>query len=203
MVARTVREGLLAFDVPDAMRQGRKERVQIGIARNEGLVDGLAAALNGLIAQLTLVSINTSDVMRVELRARLFAITPLSQPTQLIVPIARWQFDVYPAQVRDARAHPDGRVHPQHSGPGRASHRVPAFDRSIEVKIDLAFYSRRMLAANWRWVWGHSWPSPASSPHFYSLKREPGVGSGSSQRLRDATRRRPARAGPSTRRSRP
>jgi len=66
-VRASVRPGLLAFNPPAEMTQGRKERVEVGVARSPELREALATGLRGR-GELQLETIATSTHMGVELK---------------------------------------------------------------------------------------------------------------------------------------
>jgi len=150
-VKRTLRRGVLAVSAADRMRQGRKERVEVGIARTTESAPELFASLTGTprIAD----EINTSDHMQVELVGDGFAIVPLSQPGQLIVPTARWEFLVTPLRSGAQSLAVVGTCWITVDGAERAV-AVPAFERMITVDVDFAYGVRKAFAANWQWIIG-------------------------------------------------
>lgn len=153
-VRAAVRPGLLAFNPPAEMIQGRKERVEVGIARSPELESALAAGLRGR-GELQFVGVATSSFMGVELKGASFEICPYSPFEQLVAPTARWEFDVRPYRAGlqtltlcvCLRVDP---VNPAMTTGGRIA--VPVLEREIRIRVDVAYGSRRFLVNNWQWL---------------------------------------------------
>jgi hypothetical protein len=153
-VRAAVRPGLLAFNPPAEMNQGQKERVEVGIARSSELRQALAAGLRGR-GEPQFEEVNTSPFMGVELKGTAFEITPFSPLEQLVAPLARWEFDVTPhraghqtlALCISLRIDP---ISSELTYGGRIA--VPVLEREIHIRVDVAYGTRRFLAANWQWL---------------------------------------------------
>ncbi len=155
-VRRAVRPGLLAFNPPTEMTLGRKERVEVGIARSPELRKALAAGLRGRGA-LQFEDVATSPYMGVELRGEAFEVTPFSPSEQLVAPTARWEFDIRPQRagrqtltlcvcLRVDRASSAATTL------GRIA--VPVLERTIRIRVDVGYGVRQFVAANWQWLIG-------------------------------------------------
>jgi hypothetical protein len=150
-VRKAVRPGLLAFNPPTEMVQGRSERVEVGIARSPELRAALATGLRGRGA-LQFAGVDTSAFMGVELRGSSFDIIAFSPPEQLIAPLARWEFDVTPVRAGlqtltlcvnlriDSPVTPGGRI------------AVPVLERDIRIRVDVGYRTRRFVTNNWQWL---------------------------------------------------
>lgn len=93
---RAVRPGLLLFNVPVTMTQGRRERVEVRITRSRELRDELLTGLRGT-GEPQIEEIDTSLYMEVWLTGPAFGVTCHSPAEQLVIPApARWEFDVLP-----------------------------------------------------------------------------------------------------------
>ena len=152
-VRDAVRPGLLAFNTPQEMQQGRIERVEVGVARSPELRDALTAGFRGR-GLPEVVHVNTSPIMGVELRGSSFEIVGYSPPEQLVADQARWQFDVTPVRSGsqtltlcvslriDSPFAPGGRI------------AVPVLERDIRIHVDVVYGTRRFVAGNWQWLVG-------------------------------------------------
>jgi hypothetical protein len=156
-ISRAVREsvhpGLLAFNPPSEMQQGRAERVEVGIARSPELRDALTAGFRGR-GLPEVLQVDAAPVMGVELRGSSFQIDALSPVEQLVVPLARWEFDVTALRsgsqtltlcvsIRiDSPFAPGGKI------------AVPVLERDIMIRVDVVYGTRRFVAANWQWLVG-------------------------------------------------
>ena len=153
-VREAVRPGLLAFNPAAEMIQGRKERVEVGIARSSELRQALAAGLRGR-GEPQFEEVDTSSFMGVELKGAAFEITPLSPLEQLVAPLARWEFDVTPSRAghQTLTLCISLRVDVINSGltsSGRIA--VPVLERDIRIRVDVGYGTRRFVAANWQWL---------------------------------------------------
>jgi serine/threonine protein kinase len=153
-VRAAVRPGLLAFNPSAEMIQGRKERVEVGIARSAELRLALAAGLRGR-GEPQFEEVDTSPFMGVELKGTAFEITSFSPLEQLVAPLARWEFDVTPCRAghQTLTLCVSLRVDLINSGltsGGRIA--VPVLERDIRIRVDVAYGTRRFVAANWQWL---------------------------------------------------
>jgi hypothetical protein len=150
-VRAAVKPGLLTFNPPAEMTQGRKERVEVGIARSRELRDALTSGLRGR-GSPELQQIDTSPFMGVELRGASFEVTSLSPLEQLVAPIARWEFDVRPnrAGQQTLTLCVAMRVDSPMITGGRIA--VPVLERQIRIHVDVVFGVRRFVTQNWQWI---------------------------------------------------
>lgn len=153
-VRASVRPGLLAFNPPAEMVQGRKERVEVGIARSHELREALAAGLRGR-GEPQFEDVLTSAHMGVELKGPSFEIIPFSPLEQFVVPSARWEFDVLPCRSGQHALTlcVSLRIDPAHSSiaaSGRIA--VPVLEREIQIRVDIAYSTRRFVGNNWQWL---------------------------------------------------
>ncbi len=150
-VRAVVKPGLLTFNPPAEMIQGKTERVEVGIARSPELREALEAGLRGR-GEPQFEGINTSSVMGVELRGAAFEVTSLGPLEQLVAPIARWEFDVRPYRAGYQTLtlcislHVDSPI----TTGGRIA--VPVLERQIRIRVDVAYGTRRFFAKNWQWL---------------------------------------------------
>ena len=152
-VKESVHPGLLAFNPPSEMQQGRAERVEVGIARSPELRDALTAGFRGR-GLPEVLQVDAAPVMGVELRGSSFQIDVLSPAEQLVVPLARWEFDVTALRsgsqtltlcvsIRiDSPFAPGGKI------------AVPVLERDIKIRVDVVYGTRRFVASNWQWLVG-------------------------------------------------
>lgn len=150
-VRKAVRPGLLAFNPPAEMVQGRPERVEVGVARSPELRAALAAGLRGR-GTPQFVGVDTSAFMGVELRGSSFEIIPLSPLEQLIAPLARWEFDVTPtrAGLQTLTLCVNMRIDSPATAGGRIA--VPVLERDIRIRVDVRYGARRFVTNNWQWL---------------------------------------------------
>ena len=152
-VRASVHPGLLAFNPPSEMQQGRAERVEVGIVRSPELRDALTAGFRGR-GLPEVLQVDAAPVMGVELRGSSFQIDALSPAEQLVVPLARWEFDVTALRsgsqtltlcvsIRiDSPFAPGGKI------------AVPVLERDIKIRVDVVYGTRRFVAGNWQWLVG-------------------------------------------------
>ena len=93
--------------------------------------------------------------MSVDLKGDAFQITPYSAPTQIVAPLARWEFDVLPSRsglqtlilcVCLLVALPGLEA----ANTGYRS--MPVLEREIRIQVDVSYSTRRFLASNWQWL---------------------------------------------------
>jgi hypothetical protein len=153
-IRAAVKPGLLAFNPPPEMTQGRKERVEVGIARSPELRDALLAGLRGQ-GEVQFEEVPTSMLMGVELRGSSFAIDAYSPLEQVVAPAARWEFDVRPLRPGThtltlcVSMRVDAPASPLGAG-GRIG--VPVLERQIRIRVSLGYGTRAFLVGNWRWL---------------------------------------------------
>jgi serine/threonine protein kinase len=153
-VRASVRPGLLAFNPPAEMIQGRKERVEVGVARSPELREALATGLRGR-GELQLETIDTSTHMGVELKGPSFEIIPFSPLEQLVAPTARWEFDVLPQRAghQTLTLCVSLRIEPAHASPAASGRiAIPILERDIRIRVDVSYGTRRFITNNWQWL---------------------------------------------------
>jgi hypothetical protein len=154
-VSRAVREivqpGLLAFNPPPEMLQGRTERIEVGVARSPELRHALTAGFRGR-GLPEVVQVGTSPVMGVELRGSSFEITGYSPLEQLVAPLARWEFDVTPVRAGNQTLTlcVSLRINSPFAGGGQIA--VPVLERKIRIRVDVSYGTRRFVMSNWQWL---------------------------------------------------
>ncbi len=154
-VSRAVREivkpGLLAFNPPPEMFQGRTERIEVGVARSPELRDALTAGFRGR-GLPEVVQVGTSPAMGVELRGSSFEITGYSPLEQLVAPLARWEFDVTPVRAGNQTLTlcVSLRINSPFAGGGQIA--VPVLERKIRIRVDVSYGTRRFVMSNWQWL---------------------------------------------------
>jgi hypothetical protein len=150
-VRAAVRPGLLTFNPPAEMIQGRSERVEVGIARSVELRESLETGLRGQ-GKPQFEEVSTSPFMGVELKGTSFEVTSFSPLEQLVAPIARWEFDVRPNRAGHQKLTlcVSLRVDSPVATGGRIA--IPVLEREIRIRVDIGFSARRFLASNWQWL---------------------------------------------------
>lgn len=149
-VREALKPGLLTFNPPAVMIQGRWERVEIAIARSTELREALTAGLRGK-GEPQFESISTSPFMSVELSGPAFMVRSFSPMEQLIPQIGRWEFDVRP--IRAGRQTLTLCVSLRIDSPTVSGHiAVPVFERNIRIRVDVGFSTRRFFVENWQWL---------------------------------------------------
>jgi hypothetical protein len=153
VVRDTVHPGLLAFNPPSEMQQGRSERIEVGISRSPELRDALTSGFRGR-GLPEVVHVDAAPLMGVELRGSSFMIEPLSPVEQLVVPLARWEFDVRPLKSgrQTLTLCVTIRIDSPYVSGGQIA--VPVFERDIRIKVDMVYGTRRFVANNWQWLVG-------------------------------------------------
>lgn len=153
-VRDVVTEGRVLFNPPDKMRQGRRERVEVAIAKTKDLDEELRKMVRGR-GEVRLSDIETSPFMKVELKGPGFDIALVhgeGGAEQLLRPTALWEFDVVPRRTGQQvlqvcasmriplRDRPDERVS------------VPVLEREIRVTIDPRYSTSQFVGQNWKWL---------------------------------------------------
>jgi hypothetical protein len=155
-VQDAIRPGLLVFNPPGQMTQGRKERVEVGIARSPELRQALLSGLRGR-GEARAEQVDTSPVMGVELKGTSFEIAPLSPPEQIVAPLARWEYDVRPRQagLQTLTLCVCLRITtPPATGISNGQIAVPVLERDIRIKVNIPYGTRRFITGNWQWLIG-------------------------------------------------
>jgi hypothetical protein len=152
-IREAIKTGLLMSNIPAEMIQGKKEVVEVKIARSTELQ---AALVTGLLGRGVPVvePIDTSLYMEVKLSGEpAFEIDSPSPPEQMIIPTpALWVFDVTPYRagnqtitlIVNLRVEAEGIVG------GRRS--VSVLKKPIHVQVNLGFATRRYITNNWQWL---------------------------------------------------
>jgi hypothetical protein len=151
-IRRTLRQGILSFAAPDVMRQGRRERVEVGIARVEESAADLESGFRTKHQRVS-ESVQTADFMTVDLVGDAFLIISLSPTTQPVAPTAHWEFEVTPVRTGAQTLTLKGTSLVTIGGIERTI-AVPSFDREITVDVDVVYGLRRFIRANWQWIVG-------------------------------------------------
>jgi hypothetical protein len=135
------------------MQQGRSERIEVGISRSPELRDALTSGFRGR-GLPEVVHVDAAPLMGVELRGSSFMIEALSPTEQLVVPLARWEFDVRPLRYgrQTLTLCVTIRIDSPHVSGGQIA--VPVFERDIRIKVDMVYGTRRFVANNWQWLVG-------------------------------------------------
>jgi serine/threonine protein kinase len=154
-IRRIISPGRIVFDAPDNMRQGRVERVKVGIARTREFDDELRAALSGK-GNDRFEDIDTSPLMGVELRGTSFEITSLSTPDgeQLLSPIAHWEFDVLPRRSGMQKLQLVAWMGILLPGRPQGRRSVPVLEWEVQVRVDPVYGMRQFVTSNWQWLGG-------------------------------------------------
>lgn len=151
-IRSAIKTGLVVFNVPNSMTQGQKERVEVFVARSTDLREALVSELRGR-GEPQFEEIQTSIYMEVKLSGLTFEVIPHSPAEQLIIPEpARWEFDVLPCRAgrRQITLYITMRI--EAAGIRRGRRRVSSLERTIEVKVNYSYATRRFVAANWQWL---------------------------------------------------
>jgi hypothetical protein len=151
-VRDAIRTGLLMFNVPARMVQGKEERVEVGIARSPDLHEELISGLRGQ-GEPAFEEISTSLYMEARLDGPTFEITPRSPAEQLIIPEpARWEFDVLPYRAghRQITFFIAMRIEAEGIVGGRR--RVSSLEKEIDVQVNISYATHRFVMNNWQWL---------------------------------------------------
>ncbi len=155
-IQSAVRPGVLAFNPPSEMTQGRADRVEVAVARSADLVDALVSGLRGR-GEVRVEPVPTSAFMSAELRGDSFAITALSPAEQIVAPTARWEFDVTPRHAGVQTLTLCVSMRFSETGPlavpgSRIA--VPVIERQIRIKVSVGYGTRAFVGQNWQWLVG-------------------------------------------------
>jgi hypothetical protein len=151
-VRDAIRPGLLMFSVPAQMVQGKRELVEVNIARSADFREELISGLRGQ-GEPQFEEIDTSLYMEVKLEGRTFEITVHSPAEQLIIPTpARWEFDVLPCRAgqRQLTLYVNMRIEAEGIVGGRRG--VSSLEKQIDVQVDIPYATRRFVTSNWQWL---------------------------------------------------
>lgn len=151
-VKEAVKPGLLLFNVPEKMTQGKQERVEVRIAHSLKLRDEMLTGLRGS-GEPQFEEINTSLYMEVKLSGPSFEINSQDPAEQLVIPDpARWDFDVLPCRSgkRQLTLHVNMRIEAGGVVGGRRS--VTSLEKRIDVQVNIPYATNRFVAGNWQWL---------------------------------------------------
>jgi hypothetical protein len=145
--------GTFAFNPPAEMRQGKTQRVTVGITRSPGMVDELRAALGGTDEAIA-SPVRTSVLMSVKLRGEpAFAVEQLSEFEQPVLwsEITTWEFDV---RARRPGTHlltalVTLRIPVSEYNDIRRS--VRTLERSVRVHVAPGYVAGEFARHNWQW----------------------------------------------------
>ncbi len=148
-----VTDGRLLISAAEDMRQGTVERVEVAIARHKELDSELRQVVTVATAA-PIEDVETSPFMTVELKGSAFDITPLDPKgggEQLLRPTALWQFDVIPQRSgsQQLKVCVAMRIPIQGRPDERVS--VPVVERSVRVRVNAGYNTRRFIRAHWQW----------------------------------------------------
>jgi hypothetical protein len=155
-IRSAVRPGVLAFNPPAEMTQGRAERVEVGIGRSADLLDELTSGLRGR-GEVRIEHVPTSAFMSAELRGGSFAVVPLSPVEQIVAPTARWEFDVTPRHAGVQTLTLCINMRFAETGPlAVAGSRiaVPVVERRIRIRVNVGYGAKAFVGQNWQWLVG-------------------------------------------------
>lgn len=150
----TITPGFVVFNPPSEMQQGKQERVEVGVTRAAVLKEVLAASFRGH-GGLQFEEIETSSVMGVALKGHAFDITSYSAPEQIVMPQAKWEFDVLPIRAGRHTLTVNIRLQialPGHPEFGIRDRSVPVLQRTVRIRVDLGYNARRFAVGNWQWL---------------------------------------------------
>jgi hypothetical protein len=143
------------------MRQGRKERVEVGVARARELSDNLRDELDDELrrdlrgrGEPQFADVKTSPFMTVLLRGDGFDVTALSPPTLLVAPLARWEFDVTPQRAGNRALQLCVSMRITIPELESAEIAIPVFEREIHVRVDPVYATRHFATQHWQWLVG-------------------------------------------------
>jgi hypothetical protein len=140
------------FNIPVKMVQGKKERVEVRIARTAAFRKKLLSGLHGS-GDPKIEEIDTSLYMEVKLAGPTFEVVCHSPTEQLIIPTpACWEFDVLPyrAEHRQITLNISMRIEAEGIIGGRRG--VSVLERQINVEVNIPFATRHFVAGNWQWL---------------------------------------------------
>ena len=142
--------GKVAFNPPDTMKVGVKERIEARISKD--LDADLMASLRGRgLPQVE--ELRISELMKVRLSGDDFGIVPLSEENQIIEPtgLTEWAWDVTPRKSGEKilHLHVTLRIRLPY-GEERKDH--PVLDREILVQVNRGYSVKSFIGAHWKWI---------------------------------------------------
>lgn len=145
--------GALVFNPPFQMRQGREQRVSVGVARSDVLIGKLVAQL-GSTDSAIIENIQTSAMMQVELQGSAFEITSLTPTEQIVASTAIWRFNVIPLVSGTRTLTVTAMMRLQLPAEQEGTMVLPAVERSVRVEVDVPYRAKRFVSAHWQWLVG-------------------------------------------------
>jgi hypothetical protein len=147
-----VSSGLLLYNIPARMLQGKQERAEIKIARSAAFRDQM---LSGLRAQdePQFEEIDTSLYMEVKLAGSAFQVISYSPAEQLVIPApACWEFDVTPLRSGQRQITLSVAMRIEAEGIVAGRRGVSVLEKQIDVQVNIGYATRSFVSSNWQWL---------------------------------------------------
>ena len=132
-------QGHILFNVPEQMKQGRQERIEVRISRDLGEV--LIQGLRGR-GRPQIETVHIATFMRARLAGEDFDISSLNSQEVQVVPeqgFAQWSWNVRPTESGTHTVHLIVTVRLKIEGVGEEPLDLPVMDRQIRVRISPAY----------------------------------------------------------------
>lgn len=143
--------GRILFNVPQEMKVGTKERVEVRIAKN--FTENLSTGLRGHgIPQIEEIKVNT--LMGVRLNGDNFDIKALSHEEQIVAGdgFTQWDWNVTPLKsgIQSLLLTVTLRIKIPNYGEERKDY--PVFERRIKVKVNPPYAIKKFIESYWQWI---------------------------------------------------
>ncbi len=143
--------GQILFNVPQEMKVGIKERVEVRITKT--ITEDLAKGLKGHgLPQIEEIRVNT--LMGVRLNGDNFDIKALSHEEQIVAGegFTQWAWDVTPLEsgIQSLLLTVTVRIKIPNYGEERKDY--PVFERKINVKVNPPYTIKKFIRSYWQWI---------------------------------------------------
>jgi len=157
-IARAIKEkmkGRIASDIPDHMKQGKRETITVRISANTA--DDLTGDLTAHPVVVAPIAVSPHMTVRLESDGS-FDIPPNPNENQFVAAdtFTQWQFDVTPRETgkHDLRLEVGMRVSTTRDGVKEDMRLNPTYVRTVMVDVDRVWTLKTFLKDNWKWLMG-------------------------------------------------
>ncbi len=152
---RNLQKGKIAFDVPQQMKQGKQERVEVRITRSLNN-DMLNLLKENMRKSSQVDDIQVAPFMIVQLRdpeGSAFRITPLTLDSQAVAGdgYTPWDWSVVPLESGHHSLYLS--VGTRFKLPnGEETKFEPVYEKDVAVNVDRVYETERFVSGNWQWL---------------------------------------------------
>jgi prepilin-type N-terminal cleavage/methylation domain-containing protein len=145
--------GKILYNPPRQMRQGKKERVEVRVARQ--FAGDLAAGLRGR-GEPAIRQIQVGSVMIAQLSGDSFTIKPIGKPDRIVPDdgFAQWEWDVMPIKSGEQTLQLLVSVKIKLPGSGEENYVHPVMEEAIAVSINPWYVVSTFITKNWQYILG-------------------------------------------------